>query len=474
MADDKLFPDIALGPTSHIQHWAMLRPEEKAISSSSNSVTWAELESMVYEVQNEIEKLDLTPGSRVLVSADPIAERILTLGVLQAGFQVGSLSRYSDPQSLQSAGFETLISMDGEARGTFPNHLELPLTFGAKVRDWNREPRAFENKDTLRVVFSSGTTGSPKGVPISFETLSKRIIAAKDHYMSLSPYLTTVSFATVAGNTSLFLDVWLGREHLVGGNAAENLKIIETKHVQGLMGSPSSLDMLLRELQPSSDVSSLREIYSAGSFLRPKLAGDLEQSFGARVINLYGSTEAGLVAWNQPTSGETTLEMFPEVECKILAGADEESQDTGLLAIRTPYLASGYLSPSDTENSFIDGYFLPGDIGELNNGKLTLHGRSDDLINLNGEKIDPVPIENYVLENFDAEQAVCVLAQDEEAKKYHLMLIVTEGDLDVEGLRNHLYSIFGTRAPQQVRIVHTIEANEMGKVQRRVSLIRRT
>lgn len=469
MPEKGLLPEIDLGPISHIQHWAQQKPNDKAISSAEKYISWAELLSLVYEVQNEIEKLDLQPGSGVLVSADPLGERVLTLGVLQAGLKVATFNGHLDRKSLSSAGFETLISLNGETKGSFANHVEMPLTFGATVREWDMRPRVFENRETLRVVFSSGTTGSPKGVPISAEVLFKRITAAREHYMALSPYLTTVSFSTVAGNSSLFLDIWRGHEHLVGGSAQENLWLIEQKKVKGLMGSPSSLEMLHRSLNPSIDVSSVDTIYSAGSFIRPKLASALESSFDATTVNIYGSTEAGLVGWNHPTSEDTSLDLFPGVECKITQESDSNS-GKGMIAIKTPYLADGYLNQDETQESFVDGYFIPGDIGQLTKGKLYLFGRADDLINLNGEKIDPIPIENYVRENFDVDDVACVLAEDRDGKSFHLMVVVSQMELDLRGIQSRLYSVYRTHAPQQVRVVTQLPRNEMGKVLRRALL----
>ena len=471
-------PGLTLGPIKHLMHHARKTPAALALVGPNLELSFQDLLTEVQRIANWLRGSGVKSGDMVLLDLSDEYERVYTLACIHEGVVSAGLPKQGDFSKLASHGFTHLVSLSQDAGDSgiavlTPTasetraYLDLPSGF---------EPAVLVGDDVVRVIYSSGTTGHPKAVAFTKELLDKRIAAALEHYMRRRPYLTLVGFRTVAGNSSFFLDLWLGETSIVSGEAGFNLKMIHRFGTSGIMGSPSSLEALSRKLDADTAPSTVSEVTSAGGFLSADLAKRLETLLGSQVTNVYGSTEAGQVA-RTDAGGDSPnkLEPYPGV---VLVIEDDSGQPvpagvTGKLRISVDYLAAGYLGDQADSGQFANGNFYPGDLAALDGqGKLELKGRADDLLNLNGHKINPIPLEDFAQTELGLTEAASVLARDQDGKSYHVMFVVSSGTVDTKAVQKRLFQEFGTLGPQLVVQAKQLPKNEMGKLIRH-SLMKR-
>ena len=459
--------ELSLGPISHIEHWAKLKPDDIAIAGPSLSMSWKQLLESVLQVAGQLEG-QAVKGS-VLVAAQGEFERIYALACTYLGLASASLPAGLTHSELADLGFSTIVTADTGLSSEFLKVAKVSPIAGSSPTVQSHKWQAGE---IYKFVFSSGTTGKPKAAIFPFEVSNARVMAASAHYMRQSPFFTVVGLSTTAGNTCMFLDLWRGSTNLVPGQVAANVALAKRYRPKGIMGSPTNLEGFAKELAKSTsgDVE-IEEAVSAGSFITQKLAASVAQLLGCKVTNVYGSTEAGLIAFSDATLDESAgLELYPGVQVTVVDGLGQAlpSGEAGQLLVQNPYTIPGYLLDQSQE-SFVEGQFRSGDLGYLDDrGKLQLAGREDDLINLSGLKIDPRPIEQHVIEKFGFQEAASMLATNQHGKQFHIMLVASDAPVDENAVRDYLFSVYRTSAPQRIQALNKLPRNEMGKVPRKI------
>jgi acyl-CoA synthetase (AMP-forming)/AMP-acid ligase II len=172
--------------------------------------------------------------------------------------------------------------------------------------------------------------------------------------------------------------------------------------------------ILARAERHRGEKHSLRFVRSCSAPLASRVWRQLEEVFEAPVINAYGMTEAAhQVASNPLPPGSRKLGSVgcaSGVEIAVLdhAGRPLPPCSEGQVALRGDRVMRGYLhNPEANSEAFINGWFLTGDLGQLDReGYLTLSGRLKEIINCGGEKISPLEIDKVLLEHPDIEQAL--------------------------------------------------------------------
>ena len=263
------------------------------------------------------------------------------------------------------------------------------------------EPIDFDSAQSLALlVFSSGTTGIPKGVEFSIEDIHRRTDAVSKNWMQSRPFFAELGLDTVSGILAYFWSLLHGETYFLSGTSKENLQLIRDNAILSIQTSPSKLvDLVAAAGAVNARLDGLKEIQVAGSLLSTKTAHALAAISTADLQYLYGSTEAGAVAKGayQATDPECVGLLLPEAEVKITddLGNTLANGNNGYLNLRTPYQANGYWkTPANKNSGFHEGWFLPGDTGVLSKtGELRVTGRIDELINAAGIKINPAVID---------------------------------------------------------------------------------
>src|SRR5690606_18651714 len=158
--------------------------------------------------------------------------------------------------------------------------------------------------------------------------------------------------------------------------------------------------------------------------------------FGAEVWDMYGSTEAHMVAARRlDVDGEDAPAFIvPGARVEVVDENDEPLPDgeVGALRVRTPTMVTGYLDgeADAAQHGFVDGWFYPGDLAARTGPQLRVVGRADDLINFGGSKVRPERIEAAVCELAGVREAGVVVVTDRFGHPMIALAVVADGMID--------------------------------------------
>jgi cyclohexanecarboxylate-CoA ligase len=427
---------------TYLDRWATHRPGKTAIVDGRTRHTYAELASLVERVAYGLRAHGVLPGSVISCQLPNWNECIvLFLAAARLGAVVNPIPpsyRASELRFMLGLLHSRLVVIPEVFRGF--NHAEmlrslraeLPMVEhvfvvrGAPVADMrsfteltDRAWESIEGRAALpgcdpnrvhEVVFTSGTTGEPKGVMHTPNTTLSTIYSLIDR-LQLSPddvilmastlghqtgYLYSYCLNFLLGGTAVWMDVW---------NPAEAVRLIETERVTFTMGATPFLQDLTYVSTPH-DLSSLRVFVSAGAPIPRQLVADARARLGCAISAGWGMTENGLATCNGLSDPEDKIvetDGIPRLGMAVRvlddAGRDVPAGVEGDLIVTGPAQFVGYFErPEFTAQAHTpDGWFKTGDRATLDrDGYLAITGRSKDLIIRGGENIPVAEVENLL------------------------------------------------------------------------------
>ncbi len=426
----------------YLDRWATTRPAKTAMVDGIGRTTWAELARTVERVAHGLAAHGVERGGVISCQLPNWSEFIV---VLLAAARLGAVVNPIPPiyraselrfmlNRLESRvvmipgtfrGFDhvaMLAALRPEiptvehvfvARGT-PGAGMLPFTTltdtAWEARAGRRGLPGSDPNEVNEVIFTSGTTGEPKGVMHTPNTVLANIhpvierlrfserdaILMSSTFAHQTGYLYGYCLMLILGATGVWLDVW---------NAAEAARLIETERVTFTMGAtPFLQDLTYVPARP--DLSSLRLFISAGAPIPRPLVRDARARLGCAISPGWGMTENGLVTCTGVEDPEAKVFTtdgcpLPGMELRIVDG-DGRGLPPGMegdLLVRGSSQFVGYFRrPEFTRESYTaEGWFRTGDRGALDrDGYLSITGRSKDLIIRGGENIPVVEVENVL------------------------------------------------------------------------------
>jgi len=231
---------------------------------------------------------------------------------------------------------------------------------------------------------------------------------------------------------------------------------------------PVMLDPLSRAQAPKAPIGGLRKVISAGSPLPRRVYDQFEAVYGLRVAQLYGSSEFGSITCGDPEEpGFDPASVgfpFDGVELRV-----EPAGGEGEVRVAAPSMMQEYLG----EPSPFDAHaFLPtGDLGCLDeDGRLTITGRIKFLIDVGGQKVNPLEVEQVLEEHPEVSEAVVVLVPWSDTSDRHRAVIIPEQGCSPEAgelrrfAQEHLSSY---KVPRSFRLRRDVPRSPTGKVLRR-------
>jgi long-chain acyl-CoA synthetase len=324
-----------------------------------------------------------------------------------------------------------LVLCDAAWRGAVPPDLAA-VAFGSAEWDGLLDPGPFRAveptpREPALFLYTSGSTGRPKGVVLSHQAhlwVVERRLAAQDlseeRFLIAAPLyhmngLALAQLACAAHATVVLLPQF---------DACAYIRAIAEHRCTWLTAVPPMMAMLLRErdLLAATDTSSVRSIRLGSAPVSPGLHAAIRAAFpNARLINAYGTTEAGPVVFGPHPRGLPTPPLsvgypHPEVELRLRA-PDGSLGDEGVLEQRCPALMNGYWNRPDIPPPFTeDGFYVTGDVFRRDpQGLHYVVGRADDMFISGGENIFPGEVEK-VLEAHPAVEQAAVVPVDDEIK----------------------------------------------------------
>ena len=208
----------------------------------------------------------------------------------------------------------------------------------------------------------------------------------------------------------------------------------------------------------------------AGASPSPALLKQIEGTLAVPVRGVYGSTEGGGVTTRMLHSGDDPAdvgEVLPGFELQVVddAGTPVAPGTPGTVRYRSPGMVSGYLEDG-TVVPFPGGWFSPGDTGALHGSALVLAGRTAELINIGGTKVDPVRIDEFAAGLAGIRDAAAFAIELRPGIQVLGLAVVAAPSVDLSSIDQAITDRFGPSHRAKLWRVSEIPRNRMGKAER--------
>jgi acyl-CoA synthetase (AMP-forming)/AMP-acid ligase II len=349
----------------------------------------------------------------------------------------------------------------------------------------DRRAAALGPDDVSDVLFTSGTTGVPKGVVM---THSRTLCVATDwavmtgltpddRYLMVNPYFHMFGLkAGILTSTSVGCSMY--PEPVF--DAGRVLERIAAERITVLPGAPTIYQSILdHPARGDHDLSSLRVMVTGAADIPVELIRQIRDELPFEyVLAGYGLTEAGTATGTTPDDDPSVIagtvgRPRPGFELRLLEGdgdADVAPGETGEVALRGPSVMLGYLDDPEATAAVKsnDGWLRTGDLGSIDDaGNLRIVGRSKDMFIVGGFNAYPAEIENALLRHPAVQQAAVIGIPDERLGEVGMAFVVTaSGDpADAEAIRAWSKDEMANyKVPRVVRVVDELPINATGKV----------
>jgi benzoate-CoA ligase len=489
--------EFLLGPEALARHG-----DRVALVCEAENLTYRQLAQSARRAAGALASLGVRPGDRVLLLMRDTPEFVAAwLGAVRAGaVAVAVNSKLSEPEQrhiVADSGARVAIVEDvyadalprlvdhlarigrlalaGEGHGRFPqwrNHLH-----GAS------EPPAFEGRaeSPAFYLYSSGTTGKPKGIVHSHNSVAHvghalRMlgIGPSDRVFTTSRFFFAYGLehgllgAISVGAASVLSPDWPERGTLAG--------IVKGNRPSAMFSVPTVYRRLLSEPASLESFKSVRHFVAGGERLSPQLVSQWRAATGGELLNLYGMSEtfcACIVTRPGTSDGVRTGAPLPGVETRLadLRGEEPLPGQPGVLWVRHPAQTTEYVNlPDQTREQFKDGWFCTRDVFLRDGEGLFVHqGRSDDLVKVAGQWVQPAELEEAVASEPSIAEVACVAVPDEDGLERLALFIAARGD-SAEALRAASEAcerlLPRHKRPKWIRAVEELPRTATGKIQR--------
>jgi fatty-acyl-CoA synthase len=508
-------PDIPLLDRTtgqQLEHLAKRWPDRRALVSrhQRRQLSWAELLSAADSVAGGLHSLGLEAGDRVGVWAVNCYEWVVIhLGCARAGMVLVSVSPACRLHELtfvlRKSRMKTLFLRERGERANFSDILkearrgqDLPLKHAIhfESREWHELISANPIisctqalDDVINIQYTSGTTGTPKGVLLTHRNLVNNgaAIARALHYSEEDRICIPVPMSHCFGNViGTMAALASGAEMILPSgtfDAGATLEAIEAEKATSLYGVPT---MFIAELRHPEferfDLSSLRTGVMAGAPCPLEVMRQVIGKMGCRELTIgYGLTETSPIVTMSDVSDDidsrvsTVGKAMPCTEIKVVSTVNGEEVPIGTegeICARGYMVMKGYDDEPEATAQAIDcdGWLHSGDLGVMReDGYLKVTGRAKDMIIRGGENISPREIEEFLYTHPQvAEVHVTGLADERLGEIVLAWIRLRPGEAaiadDIRDFCRGRISYF--KVPEVIRFVDTFPTTLSGKIQK--------
>ena len=479
-----------------IQEHADNQPQNLAVAFKNEQLTYAELNQKIKFIAASLVDLGIKKNDRVLFTALSKPEMVaIYLGIQYAGAIAVFIDKSATLDSISS------IYEYSDAALLLADKPFKDLSNKIKIESLRRIYNANSSKiyeytnpadnDIAEILFTTGTTGKPKGVMLSYfavenillNTIRGVQITKEDRLLLALP----LNHSFALRNLRAYL--WLGAAIILqnGFTFFENTeKNIAQYNCTGMAIVPATVSKLRTQMQDkfSAVLSKLRYIeISAGSLSIAQRKEMPKLLPGVRIMNVWGSSECGgaiflnvndvyednkkIYALGKPLAG-IKVKTLDENGIEITA----TEKNPGRLFISGDMIMSGYWKQSElSQKTIINGGILTNDLAYIEGDYVYMLGRADDIINVGGEKVSPIEVENSASQVKGVYDCACVGVPDPEGVLGYIPVLFyvskNQNISDDDFISSLVLQLERYKIPKQFIRVDEIPRNSMKKIDRK-------
>ncbi|MEO5609069.1 MAG: long-chain fatty acid--CoA ligase [Ornithinibacter sp.] len=417
-------------------------PEQDALRVNGQGITYAQLHAMAAKVAGTLRANGIEPGDRVAIILPNVPSfPVVYWGILLAGGIVVPMNPL-----LKSGEIDFFFTNSGAkiafvwpdfaaeaVKGAANSGTRVVQTGAMGPEDFEggepiSEPHERADDDTAVILYTSGTTGRPKGAELTHSNIHLNALRSASVIQHITPddiimgclplfhvfgLVVGLNAATIAGAPLALIPRF---------DPAAAIEVIEKERVTIMQGVPTMYAAILNHPQSDGmDASSLRVCASGGSAMPLEVMKSFEDKFGCIILEGYGLSETSPVAsFNMPDRERkpgTIGVPIPgcEMRCVDLDGNEVPVGEVGEIAIRGDNVMKGYWhNPEATAEAIPDGWFRSGDLATMDDeGYFTIVDRKKDLILRGGMNVYPREVEEVVYTHPDVLEVAVVGIPDE-------------------------------------------------------------
>lgn len=447
-----------------------------AVQINDRGVSWGELRRLAAAVADDLHGLD-----RVAVEASTdLATVVGVAGALLAGTAVVPVPPDAGPRErdhiLRDSGAEAvLVPAHGKHRGDHPGRPLIPVDLTRRADSIRPEP---DPADPALILYTSGTTGAPKGVVLSRRAVAACLDGLADAW-GWTPDDLLVHGLPLFHVHGLVLGV-LGPLRL--GSRLHHVGRPTPERYAGAAGSlyfgvPTIWSRIAAAPGAARALRSARLLVSGSAALPTAVGTGLAALTGRRVVQRYGMTET-LITVSARADGPHRPDAvglpLPGVRTRLVDDGDAplpaDGETMGELQVRGPTLFDGYLRrpEADAASRTSDGWFRTGDVATIGpDGWHRIVGRAaTDLIKSGGYRIGAGEVEDALLAHPAVREAAVVGIPDSDLGQQVTAYVVSDGVAESELIDFVARQLSVHKRPRQVRRVDALPRNALGKVQK--------
>ncbi|MBI4362966.1 MAG: AMP-binding protein [Euryarchaeota archaeon] len=495
-------------PPFTIAFQAHRNPDKLAVADGARRLSYREFNSRINQAMHLLEGLGLRRGERFAMmlpncpeflelcfASEKLKTNRVPVGVHLKHREVEHIVGNSESRAL----FFAPEFMEVVRRASLPG-VSRYVSVGGRAGDAEfyddllsraspEEPLYDSDELTPSITYTSGTTGTPKGVyrapkkrdiPQLTNIISAFGITSRDIHLIVCPLYHSAPWALGAIHAIFGCTLVLQREF----DAEQVLAAIETERVSTAFLVPTQLTRIAAlppEVKKRYRVDSMRALITGAAPCPHATKVQTLQHFGPVLYEFYGSTETGLNTVLRPEEQLAKMgscgRALPGHEVKIL---DEEGQEVppgqvGLLYIRTSVLATAYLkNPEATREGFRDGFFTVGDMAKVDpEGYLYVVDRKSDMVISGGVNIYPAETENVLRSHPAVYDAAVVGVPDLEwGERLSAFVVLRPGQRDAPTAEELIAlcreNLADYKRPRRVHFVPELPYSPQGKVMKRL------
>jgi len=471
-------------------HWAVALDRQFLVPDSGAPLTYRQMQNRSGQFAAALRSRGANPGDRVVVQIQKSTDAVaLYLSCLQIGAVYVPLNTaYTEHEVgafLDDAAPAVFVHEPGGSVGD--PHVAIDIgdlaTAASATEPWSGVETRLAD-DLAAMVYTSGTTGRSKGAMLTHANLTSNALSLHaiwrftpgDVLLHVLPIyhvhglFVALHTAMLNASTVMFCERY---------DPEQVIALLPESTV--MMGVPTHYARLLEQDQFTADVCRNVRLFTSGSApMTEQLHDAFTKRTGHQILERYGMTETGMITSN-PYEGDrvpgTVGFPLPAVRIRVVDANGNEcpTGEVGVVEVRGPNVFSGYWRlPERTDAEHHDGWFVTGDVGSVDSeGRLTLEGRSGDMIISGGLNVYPREIELALdAQPGVVESAVIGIPDADFGERVVAALVTSTEATDLDAIEAALRERLAPfKIPKTMIVVDELPRNSMGKVQK-VSLRR--